>query len=637
MPQQTFDAYKQEWLTDILENTPTTTEKGHRFAHKLITQWLDLNDESAEIIYCDGTGDGGIDLACLVRAETTSESPSDGDTWYVVQSKYGTAFVGEHTLLTEGRKVIDTLAAARAKISSLSEDVIQRLRQFRGAASDRDRLVLLFATVDPLTEDERRALDDVQAMGRNRLGSVFTAEAVSVATVYESLDDQPETPNVGPVSLSAHLASFGADLWVGTVQLQSIYQFLRDYRATTGELDRIYEKNVRRYLGGRRRVNADIRTTLETNPEHFGLYNNGITIVAKRVTTQNGSVSLLTPYIVNGCQTTRTIWDVLSRKLESGGTGANPELDEWKKRLAHGSVITKVVQVSGTDNELLNAITRYTNSQNAVSQKDFIALTDDFQSWARQMGDIYDIFLEIQRGGWDSQRAFQRQHPEATQYTQTTNAFGLLKVYGAGWLDEPGLAFGKNPPFLPGGAIYQDVVHRTDASEAPFGIQDLFAAYLLESEANRLKFGRGAERSSRGSSRHLFYFVTISLLRNCMIAEGLPTPHDRVTGAVLRLLWPPTQEGTDLVNEAANLVDEYLTQANELSAAKEPGFSGDLNQFLKSEKLGKQGGSSPKLRELIQQYGRLLARSTGGQASPRQRIKQVINSAQPPLPSTSPN
>ena len=43
-------------------------------------------------------------------------------------------------------------------------------------------------------------------------------------------------------------------------------------------------------------------------------------------------------------------------------------------------------------------VTRYTNSQNAVREKDFLALTSDFCSWQTEMASKYDIYLEIQRG-----------------------------------------------------------------------------------------------------------------------------------------------------------------------------------------------------------------------------------------------
>jgi hypothetical protein len=622
MPAQNYEAFKQEWLSEVTANNPSTIEKGNRFSSKLMNQWLDLNDEAAELILCDGTGDGGIDLACLIRGDDAEEGQvREGDTWYVVQSKYGTAFQGEDTLLKEARKVIDTLSGHRKELSSLAEGVRERLLNFRAGASERDRLILVFATVDPLSESERRALEDVLAMGRSRLGSIFNVEAISVTTIFEQLSELPGGVEVGPVALRASVSDSGDGLWVGTVRLEELYKFLCSYRGETGELDRIYEKNVRRYLGGRRRVNAAIRETLEKKPERFGLFNNGITIVSNKVEAKDGVLDLTTPYIVNGCQTTRTIWDVLSRKLEAGGTGPNVELDAWKMRLAGGVVVVKIVKVSSTDASLLNEITRYTNSQNAVTEKDFVALNNDFQVWATQMADTHGIYLEIQRGGWDSQKAFQKQNPETRQFKETANAFALLKVYGAGWMGLPGLAFGKNPPFLPGGDVFHEILNRVDGSERPFSVSDVYAAYRLHALADELGFGRGAEKLTRGTSRFLFYFVFVELLKQMMAHAPLPTLQESVSDGILALLAPETQsEGRELGDEAANLVDEYLTQGvSENSVDKEPNFSGNLNQFLKSEKVG-QIGFTPKLRQLIGDYGRVLNRPGRGQPAPNPDI-----------------
>ena len=405
------------------------------------------------------------------------------------------------------------------------------------------------------------------------------------------------------------------------MRLEELYKFLCAYRGETGELDRIYEKNVRRYLGGRRRVNASIRVTLEEKPERFGLFNNGITIVSNKVEATDGVLDLTTPYIVNGCQTTRTIWDVLSRKLAAGGTGGNAELDAWKLRLARGVVVVKIVKVGTADAALLNEITRYTNSQNAVSEKDFVALHNDFQMWALEIADKHHIYLEIQRGGWDSQRAFQKQNPETRQFKHTANAFALLKVYGAGWMGLPGLAFGKNPPFLPGGHVFHEVLNRVDGSERPFSVSDVYAAYRLHSLADEYRFGRGADKPTRGTSRFLFYYVFVELLKQMMAHASLPTLQENVTDAMLALLSPSAQpEGLELGGAATELVDEYLTQGvGDNSVDKEPAFSGNLNQFLKSEKVG-QISFTPKLRQLVGDYGRVMNRGGRGEAAPRERI-----------------
>jgi hypothetical protein len=293
--------------------------------------------------------------------------------------------------------------------------------------------VLVFATEEPLTDNEKRALEDVRAMG--------------------AAARRPGVP------IGAALVPSGPELLVGSVSLISLYSFLKAYRSAIGDLDQLYEKNVRRFLGTGGRVNRAMLLTLRDAPERFGLYNNGITLVVRDFEQdENGVTTLAEPYVVNGCQTTRTIWEVFHRRLDAGGTGTNPELEDWRRRAAEGVVVTKIVKVGAADEDLLLTITRYTNTQNAVREKDFLALTSDFRTWASQMAQRYGIFLEIQRGGWDSQRAQQRQQPSAQQFTESANAFDLLKVYGAGWMGEAGAAFGRNASFLPNGAVFKRIM-----------------------------------------------------------------------------------------------------------------------------------------------------------------------------------
>ena|SRR6516225_3433455 len=97
-----FDVFLAEWLEDVTQGMPTTTELGNRFAHKIIAQWLDEADPGEDLIFCDGAGDGGIDAAYLERADDEADAAS-GNTWYLIQSKYGSAFRGTDTLIGEGK------------------------------------------------------------------------------------------------------------------------------------------------------------------------------------------------------------------------------------------------------------------------------------------------------------------------------------------------------------------------------------------------------------------------------------------------------------------------------------------------------------------------------------------------------
>lgn len=618
-----FDAFLESWRESVRAGNPSTVELGRRFAQKLITQWLDASESGVELIYCDGAGDGGIDLAVLDIGADDEVDTQPGHTWFLVQSKYGAAFQGASTLLVEGQKVIETLDGRRPKLNSLAEGLQERLSIFRSQASSSDKIVLTFATERPLDEAERRALQDIRNMGRERLGGFFDVETISVETIFSRLGDEIVTDESKlHISLKAQAVPSGGELLVGSTKLTDLYSFLFNYREQTGDLDQVYEKNVRRFLGGRGKVNRGMQDTLRTAPERFGLYNNGITIVASDWQQDGEQIELVDPYIVNGCQTSRTIWEVFHQRFSSGGTGVNPEIEEWKKKAADGAVVTKIVKVGAEGEKLLQAITRFTNSQNAVREKDFLALTSDFRSWQIHMADKYDIYLEIQRGGWDSQKALQNTNPATRQFERHVNAADLIKVFGAGWLCEVGMAFGKNPPFLPEGSVFKRIIATPEEGQVSFGAEDLFACFLLQEAADKLGFGRGAQPTRR-QSRFLFYMVAINLMKDVLNRVQKLTDHRSVSEALSKVFSNDDAKSA-LLDSAIELIDTYFTQGSEESIFEEPAFrntfNGDLNSFLKSERFGKSLDFTPKLTEGLALTKRGMGKAYGGSASARDAI-----------------
>jgi hypothetical protein len=451
---------------------------------------------------------------------------------------------------------------------------------------------------------------------------VFDVESISVETIYLNQFEDPTTAINPPirVPIEATMATSGRDLIVGSIPLLKLYDFLKAYRAQTENLDQLYEKNVRRFLGGRGKVNKGMQTTLNHDPAQFGLYNNGITIVVKDFEPISHSTYILTePYIVNGCQTTRTLWEIFRQKLESGGKGSDPKLDDWKNRAKDGVVVAKVVRVGSVGEHLLQNITRYTNSQNAVRDKDFVTLDEGFHRWKHEMAERYGIFLEVQRGGWDSQKALQKQNPRTRQFTESTNAFDLLKVYGAGWLREAGRAFGRNSSFVPGGVLYRQIV---EGIQEPFGVDDLYAAYMVQKAADGYDFGRGSRKTSRRQTRYLFYMVVMDLLRDVLLRANKPSSPSDLSQAMLRLT-RDKEAARELFDAAVGVIDEYLTQGGEDSVFTEPAFqdrNSDLNAFLKWDKIGK-GDATPNFVSLMAINKRTMGR---GNPSPRDLITAAI-------------
>ncbi|WP_314449992.1 AIPR family protein [uncultured Granulicatella sp.] len=126
------------------------------------------------------------------------------------------------------------------------------------------------------------------------------------------------------------------------------------------EIGILYE-NVRGYLSNSK-YNKNIIKTLSECPNKFFVYNNGITITAKNVKAEPKNANkkylftLDNMQIVNGGQTLRSIYKFKEK-----------EFDEEK--LENSSVLVRIFKTEDND-ELINEIAEYTNSQNSISDAD---------------------------------------------------------------------------------------------------------------------------------------------------------------------------------------------------------------------------------------------------------------------------
>ena len=113
----TLENFSDQWLEDVRAGNPSTTELGHRFAEKILRDWHEIDSNSAEVIFCDGAGDGGIDAAIFVKGDAVEDI--EGDTWMLVQSKYGSSYSGSDTIISEAQKLFATLEGRRQNFGQL--------------------------------------------------------------------------------------------------------------------------------------------------------------------------------------------------------------------------------------------------------------------------------------------------------------------------------------------------------------------------------------------------------------------------------------------------------------------------------------------------------------------------------------
>jgi CRISPR/Cas system CSM-associated protein Csm2 small subunit len=133
------------------------------------------------------------------------------------------------------------------------------------------------------------------------------------------------------------------------VTLRNYFNFIQD--ETTGDLRGwLFEENVRDYEGKNIEVNKAIRETLSlpVKDKEFWWLNNGITIVSSTSSLSSNILSLVSPKVVNGLQTSTEIYNFYR---------SNENKDDR-------TILIRVIDT--VDEKLRNEIIKATNSQSAI-------------------------------------------------------------------------------------------------------------------------------------------------------------------------------------------------------------------------------------------------------------------------------
>lgn len=155
-----------------------------------------------------------------------------------------------------------------------------------------------------------------------------------------------------------------ARVLIGKVNVKEFFRIFDKYG------DKLLEKNVRKFLGVKNRVNEAIKNSLlkEDNSNFFFL-NNGITMVVSdflynAMQEKDYTIKLSDINIINGGQTCKTIQEIIKE---------NPT-----KSYENAYVLVRIYKLSPEQEKLINEITYATNSQTAINLRDLKA-NDEIQ------------------------------------------------------------------------------------------------------------------------------------------------------------------------------------------------------------------------------------------------------------------
>lgn len=291
-------------------------------------------------------------------------------------------------------------------------------------------------------------------------------------------------------------------------------RLLADVYAEFGS--QLLESNVRTFLSARGKVNRGIQRTLVNEPEKFLSYNNGLTTTATGVTVvespEGPRITAINNWqIVNGGQTTASIAH-FSRSQKSA------VLDDVY-------VAMKLVTVSPEDaSEVVSSISRYANSQNAVSEADLFSnspfhvrleqISRRLLAPAAEGQNVHTKwFYERARGQWENARnsgpashvkRFDLEYPKKQRITKTDWA-----KYAFSW--------GKRPHEVSRGAQSNFMAFARLASELWAKSEDQFGdAYFRAGVAKAIMYAevRAAVMASEWySSGYLANIVTYAMAR----------------------------------------------------------------------------------------------------------------------------
>ncbi|HXW72376.1 MAG TPA: AIPR family protein [Methylocella sp.] len=182
---------------------------------------------------------------------------------------------------------------------------------------------------------------------------------------------------------------------------------------------RIFEENVRDFIGLQGEVNAEIADTLKDGlkQKRFGILNNGITIISPDVRVSGLDIFLRDFQIVNGCQTSHVLFEHRGNVTDDA------------------TLMLKVVETS--DPGVVDDIVRSTNRQAKVEEAQFLATLDAVKALeryfdARGADEEYRLYFERRKNQFSAQ--------ENAKAIRIFDIKEIARCVGAMFLDKPDIA-----------------------------------------------------------------------------------------------------------------------------------------------------------------------------------------------------
>jgi len=276
IPLEGFSENICESIHDHVESAKSDVEKGNNFLQWILTRIYEATEDDAADAIVDGANDLGIDAYLPVDFSENKIR--------LFQSKYGSSHSTE------------AIIKFKNDVKRLVERDITKMRPELARLVTTIREKNLKIECCYVTNQEVEYEDD-------------EIEIIDINEIIQKLWDRIKKPAAGKKSsIKLEKMLRHGNTILGILKLHELTEFV------TRNRDYVFESNIRQWMQFKTSVNKGLRETLQTDPDKFFYYNNGITIVVSEFEEQDGNkIVLHAPQIVNGAQTSNSILDHAKR------------------------------------------------------------------------------------------------------------------------------------------------------------------------------------------------------------------------------------------------------------------------------------------------------------------------------------
>jgi hypothetical protein len=370
---------------------------------------FDLTEDEISSGIVDGGGDGGIDGAyvfvdqellddeSLVLTDDFSASPSyrgaSISLWLVQAKEEQTFKSGTVVTLNDSLKSLLDVELTRDDLAGeYSAVLLDKIFYFRDAigaltlSHPHVSVNFVYVTIGDthaVNEKVTKKFGEFRTLVEKSVGfEASTTTLIGAKGIWEALKHVPSYGSELRVTDSfAHETDAGDQSYVCLVSLGDYLAFLTD--TTDGSYkDYLFDGNVRHHEGSRASVNREINATLaDAESPEFWWLNNGVTVICSEASSKGKTFALDNVQVVNGLQTSRTIFDAL-RDVDDD----DPTLGKH--------VLVRIIETD--DPKTVNQIIRATNRQTPVKEESLRA-TDEVQLLIEQHLLGHDLYYDRRR------------------------------------------------------------------------------------------------------------------------------------------------------------------------------------------------------------------------------------------------